>query len=312
MSNVILVADTFNKRIRAVQYSPFSLQACDGTWHHVALTYTPTPAPSLSSFLDGALVLASAGASITLPAAASSVLTVGWSGDLTANGGSLFAGALADLRIYSRALSTAEVVALSQPPLSAFGGAANAVPAASPSPGATAYAFSCAAGTRGGGGSSLSRSAADGSWAWTGQPCDYCPPGTYSLAGAAFCALCPANTYGSSAGLATASCSGPCPGCAAGTAYPPPAASLSCASGGARAAPAALGLLLWPAAHPQNNAAVDTIVAPLERCRQLTSAAACAAAASVLGADGITRYAVGTAAALHLEAAEPLTCSASA
>jgi len=91
---------------------------------------------------------------------------------------------------------------------------------------------------------------------------------------------------------------------------PPPAAALSCASTGVRAAPPALGLLLWPAAHPQNPQGVDLAIAPSAACAQLTSAAACAVAASIAGADGVTRYVVGTAAALHVEAAEPLACAA--
>jgi len=42
----------------------------------------------------------------------------------------------------------------------------------------------------------------------------------------------------------------------------------------------------------------------------MTSAAACAAAASVVGADGTTRYVVGTAAAFNVEPAEAMTCGA--
>ena len=73
--------------------------------------------------------------------------------------------------------------------------------------------------------------------------------------------------------------------------------------------PAALGLLLWPATHPANPQRADLVVAPLAQCQQMTSAAACAAAATVAGADGVTRYVVGTAAAYNMEADEPLTCS---
>ena len=64
-----------------------------------------------------------------------------------------------------------------------------------------------------------------------------------------------------------------------------------------RELPASLGLQLWPAAHPQNPQRADLVVAPLATCQQMTSAAACAAAASVAGADGVTRYVVGTATA---------------
>ena len=116
-------------------------------------------------------------------------------------------------------------------------------------------------------------------------------------------------------GLASSTCTSTCTSttaCPLGTAYPPPAApitDLSCASAGARAIPTTLGLLLWPAAHPSNPQHVDLIIAPLAMCQQLTSSTACAAAASIMGMDGVLRFVVGTAAALNLEAAEALTCS---
>ena len=145
--------------------------------------------------------------------------------------------------------------------------------------------------------------------------CSPCPPGTYSLAGAAACSLCPAGTFGAAAGLSTAACSGPCAACAtagatAGATSLPLAESLSCTTSDSRAVPASLGVLIWPAASPSNMAAVDLVVAPLALCRHITSDAACAAAASVLGADGVPCYVVGTAEALHIEATEELTCMA--
>ena len=110
-SSVIVVADAGNNRIRLVALPPV-LPACDSTWHHVALTYSPSSAPyQLSAFLDGALVVASS-VIISLPAATSSSLRIGWSGSLTTNGGSLFAGLVGDVRVFSRSLSNAEVVQL--------------------------------------------------------------------------------------------------------------------------------------------------------------------------------------------------------
>jgi hypothetical protein len=88
---------------------PLAVAICDSLFHHVAVVYS---GGVLSSFLDGALQQQTS-ADITLPARGSSTLRVGWSGDLTANSGSLFAGSLAELRMYSRALTAAEVVALS-------------------------------------------------------------------------------------------------------------------------------------------------------------------------------------------------------
>ena len=143
-----------------------------------------------------------------------------------------------------------------------------------------------------------------------GGLCAPCYPGTFSLAGASVCTLCPAGTFGNAAGLASAACSGQCDTCSAGTVYAAPSTSFSCVSSGTRSAPTSLSLLLWPAAHPQNPQHVDLIIAPLAVCISLTSAVTCAAAASIMGADGVVRYAVGTAGALHLEAAEPVSCSA--
>jgi hypothetical protein len=274
-SGSLAVLDTKNNRVRSVTYAQFALPACDATWHHVALVYAPSAAPyQLSGFLDGALELQQV-ASVSLPSRAISALRVGWSGDLTANKGSLFAGALAELRIYARALAASEVLALSQP----------------------LFNF-CAA----------------GSFPLSTGVCAPCYPGTFSLAGAAACSLCPAGTWGASAGLASAACSGACASaaaCPAGTAFSPAAlapSALSCVAADARAVPASLGLQLWPAAHPSNPQRADLVVAPLATCQQMTSVAACAAASTVVGADGAIRYVVGTAAALTMEADETLTC----
>lgn len=73
--------------------------------------------------------------------------------------------------------------------------------------------------------------------------------------------------------------------------------------------PVALGLQIWPAAASGNPRGVDLVVAPLALCQQMTSAAACAAATTVAGADGAARYVVGTAAALKLEPSETMSCA---
>ena len=175
--------------------------------------------------------------------------------------------------------------------------------------------------------------------------CAPCSPGTYSLAGASSCSLCPAGTFGDHAGLATAACSGVCATCTAGSTVAgqagpqgpqgpagatgatgpqgaqgpagppgPPGATtiaspLSCSAGAARAVPSSLGLQIWPAANAANARGVDLLVAPLALCRQMTSEAACAAADTVVGADSVTRFVVGTAAAFNVELAEALTCA---
>jgi DNA-binding beta-propeller fold protein YncE len=330
LSGSIYVTDAYNNLVRkvVVPFLPI-LPACDATWRHVALAYAPSPASgALSAFLDGILVAFSP-ALVTLPAVSSSGLRIGWSGDLSANAGSLFAGNLADVRLYNRTLAPGEILALSQPAAASFAGAGLA--AASPLiSGAKTYLFACSGGV--GPPALLVKLPVDNSWSWAAPPsckpcaagysaqpgsasCSLCPPGTYSLAGASSCLPCPAGTYGSSAGLTSPACTGACASAAAcplGTAYPPPIAGLACASSGARSAPSTLGLLLWPAAHPANPRRLDLVIAPLSACSQLTGAdcSALPAGYSIVGADGVTRYVVGTAADLHLEAAEALACSA--
>lgn len=102
-SGSLVVSDSGGNRIRRVALPPV-LPACDSTWHHVALTYS---FGSVSAFVDGALVFSQSG-TITLPESSAS-LRVGWSGDLSTNDGSLFAGSMSDLRIYGYALSAAQV-----------------------------------------------------------------------------------------------------------------------------------------------------------------------------------------------------------
>jgi len=140
---------------------------CDSTWHHVAVTYAPRPAPALSAFVDGAaqpLGPVRKGASIVLPDAAASTLSVGWSG-LEGAGGMPFVGALADVRIYARTLLPAEVAELALPPFVAILDAARGVVLASVN--ATNFVFGCGAGVSGAQ-ASLVRSNVDGSWTWSG------------------------------------------------------------------------------------------------------------------------------------------------
>jgi hypothetical protein len=125
--------------------------------------------------------------------------------------------------------------------------------------------------------------------------CVPCPPGTFSVAGAPACSLCPAGTYGASAGLTSATCTGTCSTCGAGSTAPAAAKPLSCIAADSRAVPASLGLMFWPAAHPANPQRVDLVVAPLSQCQQMMTSGACTTAASIVGADGVTRYAIGTA-----------------
>ena len=316
----VFVADTGNNAVKIIAQST-SQAVCDSAWHHLALTHGDGASSATKTYLDGALI-ATSQQTFAIPSDGTAALTVNWNAGAT----NISAGAVSDVRIFRRALSSTEVLALSQPPLAR----ANTV-FAPPVPilGASYYAFSCAAGSAGTAGL-LGKSPADNSWSWTTAPpacvpcaagswapqgttaCALCSPGTYSTAGASSCTPCPAGTYGSSAGLASSACTGPCASLAAcplGTAYPPPITGLSCASSPARAVPSSLGVLLWPAANPSNPQHVDLIIAPLATCQQLGGTCSTLASNTAVGADGITRYIVGTAAALNLEAAEALSCS---
>ena len=78
--------------------------------------------------------------------------------------------------------------------------------------------------------------------------------------------------------------------------------------------PSSFGLQIWPAAHPQNPQHVDLVIAPAAQCAQLSPGGVCTtlAANQIVGADGVTRFVVGTAAAFHMEAGETLTCASPA
>ena len=182
-----------------------ALPACDATWHHVAVTCSQLDG-LVHFFLDGSRNM-SIPSVVVLPPAASSVLRVGWSGDPAAPTGPSFAGALSDLRIYARALSAAELVALSQPPLAALPHAV--VAPAAPTAGAAAYTWSCVVPALGPQ-VTVARGAADGTWGpW--------PP-------AARCGLCPASAYTYFLPPNATNATG-CARCAAGARFVAPTAS---------------------------------------------------------------------------------------
>ena len=161
--------------------------------------------------------------------------------------------------------------------------------------------------------------------------CAFCAPGTWAATGDLACALCPQGTFGNRAGLASAACSGTCAvaaECLPGTVYPPSGAlgsapvgtgsggSLTCSAADSRAVPTSLGLQVWPAAAPGNSRGLDLLVAPLTTCQQLVGGAAaasptCGGAASVVGADGATRFVVGTLAQFNMQPAETMRCTSS-
>ena len=79
-------------------------------------------------------------------------------------------------------------------------------------------------------------------------------------------------------------------------------------SSSTRAVPSSLGLMLLPAAHPQNPQKVDLILAPLVTCQQLGGSCSILSLNSVEGGDQVLWYTVGSASSLNFEAAEAISC----
>ena len=369
-TGAIAVADANNNRVRLISQGVV-FGVCDASWHHVALTFSPlsTP-PSVAAFVDGLLLSQPAPllAAPQLPnSAAAATLRIGWSGDLTANGGSLFTGSLSELRIYNRTVTAGEAAALARgPPTATATATASASATATSSPTTSATSTSTASRTATASATAtVSSSATSSSSAtasatvsssasptvssvWSCPPgsisppgapppapgrmiCAFCAPGTWAATGDLACALCPQGTFGNRAGLASAACSGTCAvaaECLPGTVYPPSGAlgsapvgtgsggSLTCSAADSRAVPTSLGLQVWPAAAPGNFRGLDLLVAPLTTCQQLVGGAAaasptCGGAASVVGADGATRFVVGTLAQFNMQPAETMRCTSS-
>jgi hypothetical protein len=153
-------------------YTP-NIPACDSTWHHVSLSYTPSTL-SLSSYIDGVLVMQRI-LNVTLPSPSSSSLRIGWS----------YSGSISDLRIYNRTLSINEIVGLSQPVLPSYPNVVNPSPRA----GGTLYVWYCPSGWFGSS-QELTRSPSDGTWAKIGSAsCQQCASNTFSYSGSS-CSNC--------------------------------------------------------------------------------------------------------------------------
>ena len=203
-SGGVLVTDGLGNKLRRLTppdraASTFSVPVCDTFWHSVAVVVnTTTPgAFSAAVYVDGVVAPApSARVSLnTANGAAAVALSIGGA----AGGVEPFAGAVANVRVYTAALAPADLLALSLPPLPA---AANAVlTPASPSAAANSYAYSCVAGTAGPQ-QTWTRSSVDRSWVSTGgtTACAVCPGGTWAAAGATACTPCVAGAFNMSTG----------------------------------------------------------------------------------------------------------------
>jgi hypothetical protein len=136
-----------------------------------------------------------------LPPSSNSILRIGWSGDDNINSGSLFSGEMFDLRIFNRAMSSSEIVTLSQPYLTTYTNAINPSPIAS----SILYTWYCSSGSYGPT-ITLSRSSSDGTWSSSGSVnCLSCPTNSYSHDGFSSCISCPPGTVVSSAGCTPSS-----------------------------------------------------------------------------------------------------------
>ena len=311
-----------------IAFSQVSTQtACDSKWHHLAVTHGDGVAAATKTYLDGSLI-SSSSQTLALPSDGTASLDINFNSMSRLSG-----GAASEMRIYSRALTSAEALALSQPLLSSFT-VLYVTPLAIVAPGVLLYPFACAAGSVGPGAQFLVKSSVDNSWSWLEDAapsctpcaagsfapqgttaCMPCPPGTYSLVGAASCSLCPAGTFGDHAGLTSNVCSGTCSSCTAGStsssALNTAISSMTCSTANSRAVPSSYGLQIWPAAHPANPQRVDLVIAPATMCAQMSPGGVCTTLAvnQITGSDGITRFVVGTAAAFHMEASETLECA---
>lgn len=173
------VQEGTQRAVRALRGGATSTSISDGKWHHVAVSYDGAVS---RTYVDGALVGAWR-SSINTPHDAALVV-----GDSVAGYASeQLAGApIFDLRLYSRALSHAEIAGLAQPTLPRFPDLAVVNPTYRK--GATSYVWYCSAGFYGAT-VSAELNAADSSWSMpqSAPVCTPCPPGTNSAQGSTIC-----------------------------------------------------------------------------------------------------------------------------
>jgi sugar lactone lactonase YvrE len=185
---------------------PGALPVCDGKWHSTVITSTGS---TLTAYIDGALVGYSPSPT-AFPSEISGLNKLRIGGDaefIKENLFSPFEGELQDLFIYSRSLTAAEVLRLSQPPLPTYLFALNPEPAVETS----LYTYSCIGGYAGPITTWTQRSS-DNQWSYAGGQvsCSICPTGSYSFPSSVTCTLCAAGSFGSFPGISSDACSGQC------------------------------------------------------------------------------------------------------
>ena len=108
----LYVSEFMSNRIQVIYLEAPTVAACDNTWHHVALTYGDGAPDAYKAYLDGNFVEEAA---LPQNIPANPTLYVGWNGNTSYNGGELFSGSIADLRVFSRGLEAWEVSDLAHP-----------------------------------------------------------------------------------------------------------------------------------------------------------------------------------------------------
>jgi hypothetical protein len=171
------------------------IAACDSTWHHIALTYAGGSFATLSAFRDGINVYNIA-TTYSISSTTSASLRIGHNG-LSSE---YFVGSLSNLRVYNRALSTNEILILSQP-LLPFYPPSSLVINPTPIGNGQSYTWYCEAGSSGPL-LTVSRFATNGSWAWSGQSlnCTLCSSTSFSYDGFTSCVPCPLGSTGGKSG----------------------------------------------------------------------------------------------------------------
>jgi mucin-19 len=201
----LYIYDTFSSsKILKITLNLGPLPVCDSTWHHISLTYSGSSSTHiLTAYFDGSFIGNTLSTfSISSSPSSTSSLRIGMNGNIINS--EYFIGSISDVRIYSRALSSNEIVSLSQPYLASYDSAINPSPIAS----SNIYTWYCISGYYGPF-VTLSRSSSDGSWSSSSGSvsCSICSAGTYSRAGSISCSSCIGSYSSTSGSLSCILCS---------------------------------------------------------------------------------------------------------
>jgi hypothetical protein len=99
----------------------------DGRWHHCAFTFSTVSGGTGNIYVDGALIASGSIGSETVNTNAYRI-SGRWASSPSTGSGVVFTGALDDVRVYSRALSTSDVFRIYQQSLQGYPGFLNRIP----------------------------------------------------------------------------------------------------------------------------------------------------------------------------------------